>query len=303
MEAAFFAEWPWLPNASSASSVVLPKLRTLTLQHTPFKWSSPMLRGLHTLNLRGLPTSHLPLDRILTILSNNPQLKSVSLHFQGVLPPILPLNNLTLPHVTEFSIGGHFILVQLLDSLMLPSLDSLTLDIEARDAIEDIVSGLLTRSKRPPIHHLSIAYGVAANTSTFYYGPGGIVISWTTLLVELPHLKTLTVGGTSLEPLLTALGLPEDDPHQTQNLVWMCPSLELLGLRSCHAHNEGVTKLVQMVDARNPEAGTAQPFGGVSPTKLARLELHDCTNLGEDVMRWLNARIADVMVLDPTSDR
>ncbi|KAF9479470.1 hypothetical protein BDN70DRAFT_878746 [Pholiota conissans] len=303
IEAAFFAEWPWLPNANSSSSVVLPKLRTLTLQHTPFKWSSPMLRGLHTLNLRGLPTSHLPLDRLLHILSNNPELQSVSLHFQGVLPAILPLTNLTLPHVTSLALGGHYLLTQLLESLVLPVLDSLTLDIEARDAIEDIISSLLTRSNRPPIQHLSIAYGVAANAATFYYGPGGLVISWTALLAELPHLKTLTIGGTSLEPLLTALGSPEDDPNQHQNLAWACPTLEVLGLRSCHAHTEGVTKLVQMIEARNPHNnGTAQSVNGVTPLRLARLELYECTNLGEDVMKWLHSRIGDVVCVDPAAD-
>ncbi|KAF8960153.1 hypothetical protein BDZ97DRAFT_1905997 [Flammula alnicola] len=303
VEAAFFAEWPWLPNANSSSSVVLPKLRMLTLQHTPFKWSSPMLRGLQTLNLRGLPTSHLPLDRILHILSNNPDLTSVSLHFQGVLPAILPLTGLTLPHVTTLTLGGHYLLTQLLESLTLPNLDSLTLDIEARDAIEDIISSLLTRSSRPPIQQLSIAYSVAANAATFYYGPGGLVISWTALLAELPHLKTLTIGGTSLEPLLTALGSPEDDPNQNQNLAWACPVLEVLGLRSCHAHNEGVTKLVQMVEARNPENGTAQAVGGVTPIRLALLEFYECTSLGEDVMKWLHSRIAEVICSDPAADR
>ncbi|PPQ78248.1 hypothetical protein CVT25_011707 [Psilocybe cyanescens] len=304
MEAAFFAEWPWLPNAnSSTSSVVLPQLRSLTLQHTPFKWSSPMLRGLHTLNLRGLPTTHLPLDRVLHILSNNPQLKIVSLHFQGILQPILPLNVLALPHVTSLTLGGHFLLTQLLDSLTLPSLESLTLDIEAREAVEDIISSLLARSSRPPLRHLSIAYGVAANAATFYYGPSGLVISWTALLLELLHLKTLTIGGTSLEPLLTALGSPEDDPNQTQNPVWACPALEVLGLRSCHAHNEGVTKLVQMVEARNPDNGTAQVVGGVTPVRVSRLELYECTNLGEDVMRWLNTRIPEVICSEPASDR
>ncbi|KDR72745.1 hypothetical protein GALMADRAFT_73622 [Galerina marginata CBS 339.88] len=303
VEAAFFAEWPWLPNASSSTSVVLPKLRTLTLQHTPFKWSSPMLRGLHTLNLRGLPTSHLPLDRILHILSNNPQLKTVSLHFQGVLPAVLPLNVLTLPHVTSLTLGGHFLLTQLLESLTLPCLDSLTLDIEARDAIEDIISSLLARSSRPPLQYLSIAYGVAANAATFYYGPAGLVITWTALLSELVHLKTLTVGGTALEPLLTALGSPEDDPNQTQNLVWASPALEFLGLRSCHTHNEEVTKLVQMVEARNPENGTAQVVGSVSPVRLKKLELHECTSLGEDVMKWLDTRVAQVICSDPAADR
>ncbi|KAJ3483625.1 hypothetical protein NLJ89_g12047 [Agrocybe chaxingu] len=106
VEAAFFAEWPWLPNASAGSPVVLPNLQTLTLQHTPFKWSSPMLRNLHTLNLRALPTSHLPLDRILHILSNNIALQSVALHFQGVLPAVLPLQPLALPSVTSISLGG-----------------------------------------------------------------------------------------------------------------------------------------------------------------------------------------------------
>lgn len=262
-----------------------------------------MLRGLHTLNLRALPTSHLPLDRILHILSNNPQLKTVALHFQGVLPAILPLKNLTLPHVTSLTLGGHFLLTQLLDSLTLPILDSLILDIEARDAIEDVISSLLTRSNRPPIQQLSIAYGVVANAATFYYGPGGIVITWTTLLSELPHLKTLTIGGTALEPLLIALGLPEDDPNQSQTLVWACPALEVLGLRSCHAHNEGVTKLVQMVEARNPEHGTAPAVGGVTPVKLNRLEFHECTSLGEDVMEWLETRIEEVICSDPATDR
>ncbi|KAF8189413.1 hypothetical protein BJ912DRAFT_850688 [Pholiota molesta] len=303
VEAAFFAEWPWLPNANSSSTVTLPKLRTLTLQHTPFKWSSPMLRGLHTLNLRGLPTSHLPLDRLLHILSNNPELQSVSLHFQGVLPAILPLTTLTLPHVTSLTLGGHYLLTQLLDSLTLPALDSLTLDIEARDAVEEIISNLLTRSNCPPIQSLSIAYGVAANAATFYYGPGGLVISWTALLAELPHLKSLTIGGTSLEPLLTALGSPEDDPNQHQALAWACPVLEVLGLRSCHAHNEGVTKLVQMIEARNPDVGTAQSVSGVTPVRLARLEFYECTNLGEDVMKWLHSRIAEVVCADPAADR
>lgn len=303
VEAAFFAEWPWLPNVTSATSVSLPKLRTVTLQHVPFKWSSPMLHDLHTLNLRGLPTSHLPLDRILSILSNNPQLKTVSLHFQGVLSAVLPLSVLTLPHVTSLTLGGHYLLTQLLDSLTLPSLESLTLDIEARDAIEDIISSLLTRSSRPPLQHLSIAYGVAANAATFYYGPGGIVITWTALLSELVHLKTLSIGGTSLDPLLTALGSPEDDPNQSQNLVWACPALESLGIKSCHANAESVTKLVQMVEARNPDNGNPQAVGGVTPVRLARLELYDCTSLGEDVMRWLGTRIGDVICEDASADR
>jgi hypothetical protein len=302
-EAGFFAEWPWLPNSNNANAITLPKLRTLRLQHTPFKWSSPMLRDLHTLSLRALPTSHLPLDRILFILSNNPNLKNVSLHFQGVLSPILPLSALTLPHVTSLSLGGHYLLTQLLDSLTLPILTDLTVDIEARDAIEDIISSLIARSNRPPIRLLSVAFGVAANAATFYYGPGGIVITWTDLLTELPNLTTLNIGGTSLEPLLTALGPPEDDPNQSPNPTWACPALESLGMKSCHAHGEGMSRLVQMIDARNPDNGQGQAVGGVTPVRLERLELLECVSFGEDVMRWLEAKIPNVICKDPIQDR
>ena len=319
-EAGFFAEWPWLPNSNTANAITLPKLRTLRLQHTPFKWSSPMLRDLHTLNLRALPTSHLPLDRILFILSNNPNLKNVALHFQGVLPAILPLSALTLPQVTSLNLGGHYLLTNLLDSLTLPNLCELTLDIEARDAIEDIISSLIARSNRPPIKLLSVAFGVAANAATFYYGPGGIVITWTDLLTELPYLTTLNIGGTSLEPLLTALGPPDEDPNQSQNNpTWTCPALEALGMRSCHAHGEGMTRLVQMIEARNPEIGGGSGsgsgggggghgglgggVGGVTPVRLERLELLECVSFGEDVMRWLEAKIPNVICKDPLHDR
>lgn len=308
VEAAFFAEWPWLPN-NGASTARLPELKVLTLQHTPFKWCSPMFRDLHVLNLRGLPTCHLPVDRILHILSNNPQLKSVALHFQGVLSAILPLAILTLPHVTNLTLGGSYLLTQLLDSLTLPRLESLTLDIEARDVLEDTISSLLTRSNRPPVNYLSIAYGASANAAAFYYGPSGLVISWTSLLAELPHLRTLKVGGTALEPLLTALGPPEDDPNQPQTLAWACPRLETLGLRSCHVHGESVARLVQLVEARNPApaqpgmSATAHLVAGVAPVRIASLELHECNNPGEDVITWLRSRIAEVVYSDPAHDR
>ncbi|GLB38982.1 hypothetical protein LshimejAT787_0601440 [Lyophyllum shimeji] len=99
-------------------------------------------------------------------------------------------------------------LSQLVDHLILPALTNLTLDIEAREPIEDTISNLLMRSNKPALQHLSIAYGAASSTSSFYYGPSGVVISWTSLLADLAHLRSLHVGGTPLEPLLAALGGP-----------------------------------------------------------------------------------------------
>ena len=299
-----------------------------------------MLRNLQILNLRALPTSHLPLDRILAIISNNPHLRSLSLHFQGVLPAVLPLSPLSLPHLSSLSLGGHYHLTTLLDNLILPNLSSLTIDIEARDPIEDVISSLLLRSNRPTLEHLAIAYSApfhaAGVAAAFYYGPGGMVITWSQLLAELPELKSLRVGGTTLEPLLNSLAPPDEDAltglnpgappmlhpngvtaggapgssSPSQGWTWACPRLEILGLRSCHTHAEGVNKLVQMVDARNPANQNSGNSGGngsigaaVTPVRVRRLELHDCPNFGEDVMKWLEVRIAEVVCSEPVAER
>jgi len=277
---------------------VLPKLRSLTLQYSPFKWSSPIFKThLKSLTLRALPANHLTLDRVLHILSNNPGLETLTLHFAAVLPAILPASSITLPELKELTFGGHFLMSQLMDSLILPSVESLTLDIEARDPIEDTISNLLTRSSHPPLMHLAVAYS-NNSSSSFYYGSGGVVISWT-FLAELNSLESLRVGGTPFEPLLTALGAPDED--QT---TWWCPNLTSVGMKNCHAHSEGVGKLVQMVEARNPEPSVATvTANGVTPTKLKQLELHDCANLGQDVIEWLKARIDDVVCTEPPYDR
>jgi hypothetical protein len=277
---------------------MLPKLRSLTLQYSPFKWSSPVFKtNLRSLTLRALPTNHLTLDRVLLILSNNPGLETLALHFSALVPAILPSSPITLAELKELTLGGHFLMSQLSESLVLPSIDSLRLDIEARDPIEDTISNLLNRSSNPPLSHLAVAYG-GNSSSSFYYGSGGMVISWT-FLADLNSLESLHVGGTPFEPLLTALGAPDED--QT---TWLCPNLTSVGMKNCHGHNEGVAKLVQMVEARNPEASVAAvTVNGVSPKKLKQLELYDCANLGQDVIQWLKARIEDVVCTEPPYDR
>ncbi|KAJ7579035.1 hypothetical protein C8J56DRAFT_335233 [Mycena floridula] len=334
-ESAPYPDWSWLPSmhATAGSQLpLLPKLDSLTLQFVPFKWTSPMFRnGLRTLHIRTLPTVHIPLDRILHILKCNQEtLQYVSIHFSNVNPVILPLSPLSLPELKEFSLGGHHTLSQLLESLVLPSLEELNLDIDARDSLEEVILQLVARSNASStLKHLSVAYGFGCGRSAskrnkfvpnankgnqlhspfspMYYGPG-IVLGWSTVLPELHRLESLRVGGTPMESILMTLAPPDDDggpnmtPGFTQN--WICPNLRELGIKNCHAHSEAAAKLVQLIEARNP-VGTTPPvvINGVSPKKLQQLELYECSNLGQDVVQWLQGKLDEVIITEPPYDR
>jgi hypothetical protein len=309
-------DWSWLPSAHLNTAVAIPHLKAVTLQYTSFKYTSPMLRNnLTHLTLRALPTRHLALDRILSIISNNPNLETLSLHFCGVSPAILPLSQITLPELKSLTIGGHYTMAQIVECLTVPILARLTLDLDVREPIEDVITNLLTRSKKPQLEHLSIAYG--SSSGLFLYGTVGLSISWA-ILSDLCSLKSLHVGGTSLDPLLIALGLPDDDPSPSvpppgafnannhNQSDWLCPQLTELCIRACPSHgSEGVSKLVQMIDARNPAPGVASVPGnnGIKPVRLKSFELHDSASLGADVVAWLKARIDQVNCSDPYTDR
>lgn len=292
---AFYGDWKWLPSMPANALCNISKLRTLTLQHVPFKWSSPMLRNLRTLSIRTLPTLHLPLDRIMFMIAASPQMETLTLHFGSPTPPVLPLTLTTLSELKSLTLSGHYLLSTLVEALCLPALDSLVLDIEAREPIEDVVSTLLTRSGNPPLMRLSLAY---ASTSAFYYGGGTGVTSWH-FLQELDHLRTLQIGSAPFEPLLSVLA-GQDEDGQGQPDHWVCPNLTALALRGCHSHGDGVQKLVQMVEARNPDAGSLSTFAHVGPARLKHLELYDCAALGPDVLKWLKERIDDVVCTEPT---
>ena len=125
-----------------------------------------------------------------------------------------------------------------------------------------------------------------------------MVTSWQ-FLADMEDLQTLQVGGTALEPLVNMLGAPEEDTADP----WFCPKLDSLALRGCRAHGDGAAKLVQMIEARNPDGGNAAAGvvagggGGGVPVKLRHLELIDC-GLESDVVSWLDGRIEDVMCVE-----
>lgn len=296
-ETIYATEWAWLPCSPSTTSLALTQLESLMLHHVPFKWSSPIFKtDLHSLNLRSLPSNHLPLDRILAIISSNPNLESLTLHFAVVVPAILPLHATTLTKLRELTLGGHYHMATLTDALVLPALDVLSLDIEAREPIEDVITNLMQRSNNPPVTQLSVSYG-NTNSSTLYYGPGGIVIAWN-FLGEMPHVESLSVGGTPLEPFLVALGTPEEEQAH-----WVCPNLRRVTMKSCHTHPDGIAKLVQLIEARNPETGGAAMVQGVTPTKLRYVELYDCVSVGQDVLEWLGRRVDEVVCVEPSYGR
>lgn len=278
-------------------------MQSLTLQYVPFKWSAPILQNLQSLSLRTIPTSRIALDRVLYIIAASPGLVNLSIHVASVDPPVLPLCLATLPELKRLNISGHYVLTALVESLSLPALESLTYDIEARDPIEETLISLVSRSDNPPLTSLSIAYGGAnVTTQGIYYGTGALVTSWN-FLGDLNQLKTLEIGGTPFDPLVTALASPDEEGQQDR---WLCPNLTSLGMRTCHTHLDGVAKLVQMVESRNPDTNsgaTATQAGGVAPSKIKHLEVHDCGVLGVDVIAWLKNRVDDVICTEPMYER
>ncbi|KAI0719231.1 hypothetical protein C8Q72DRAFT_864085 [Fomitopsis betulina] len=302
-EPAFYGDWKWLPSAPSNMVIDIGNLRSLTLNNVPFKWSSPMLRNLRSLSIRTLPTMHPALDRVMFMVTSNPQLEVLSLQFSSPNPPVLPLTPTVLRDLKSLTLGGHYLLSSLADAFVLPSLDVLILDIDAREPIEDTVSALLARSNNPPLTRLSLSYTLCSGSSSFYYGGGAGVATWH-FLSELDHLRTLQIGGAPFEPLLTALGAPDDEapgPGAVHvQADHCCPNLTMLALRGCHAHTDGVHKLVQMVEARNPDMLGGAMGIGLGPARLHHLELHDCATLGPDVLKWLKSRIEQVVCTEPS---
>ncbi|KAJ6476913.1 hypothetical protein C8R45DRAFT_1008237 [Mycena sanguinolenta] len=60
-----------------------------------------------------------------------------------------------------------------------------------------------------------------------------------------------------------------------------------------HGGQEGVGRLVRVVDVRNPEGGVPGTWqgGAGSPARITQLSLEDCVPLDRDVVRWLEGRI------------
>lgn len=301
-----YHDWNWLPTASNPSQLA-PNLESLTLQHVPFTWSAPIFQNnLRKLVLRSISSTLPPLNQIFYILKETAEtLESVSLHFHTVLNPVIPLQQVTLPRLKSLSIGGHYLLSTLVDNLVLPAVEQLNLDIEARDSIEDTLHSLTanTPGLATGLKHLSVAYGYGWSDSldhmhsSFYHGS---VTNWQ-FLTDFIGLESLRIGGCPVEVLLNALSHPDEEVGTGAIGIggvngWVCPQLHTLGLKNCAGHSEAWTKTVQdtwgkLVQAiENRTTGTM--VGGVKPVPIKTLELLDSQGLGVDVLSWLNKRCA-----------
>jgi len=329
------SDWPYLPCATAPYA--LPSLTTLCLRNTPFLPTSPLLLShqLTSLTLRALPTTHIPVDRILQILRCNPKLQVCRVHFGQVGEAVLPLGpggmsfigggtgaggtagatisgsgRVRLEHVKVLGVGGANGMVGAMDGLECPSLRTLEVDIEARDPIEDTITSLLVRSGAPRMEELAVAY-----RDGIYWGSGAVVTTWGWLGevgAGLEELRVLRVGGTTLDGVLGALSGPGDGnggpgPGGGGAHGWLLPKLEKLCLKGCigMAHSDGMGKLVSMVESRNPlvSVGGGDGSGGGPVSRLKELEMHECAVVGADVMQWLEGRISKVLVCEPVFER
>lgn len=270
------------------------------------------------------------------IIDCNHELEFLSLTFQVTQQAVLPLNGTTLPHLKTMLLSGSYLLSTLLEALTTPALETLGLGFEPREPIEEAIASLLTRSGGPPLSRLTLSY---TGASPFYAGlgtPG----AWA-FLAGAPAIRVFSVGQSSFENIVSALARPtsapmamsddEDDDGPVpvppgvavgagngdgdvgviaadiEPGTWLVPSLERLSLRSCHTGSDSaIQKLIKLVEARNPlQIGNGNGNNVIEPhlTRLKTLEVHDCVQLGEDVLKWLRARVPEVKYTEPLYNR
>jgi hypothetical protein len=182
----------------------------------PFKWDSPVLTrtNLRSLTLQSttLSTIHhsqpLPLNRLLLLISSNPLLEHLSL----CLPTqaaVLPLHQVRLERLRVLKLSGSHDIHTLIDQLVLPSLTSLSIEVEPRaghDNLEDSLISLTARSANPPITELHFGSSSSPHSSSFYGGLVGSPVSLpVSFLRHLPLLRSLSLNSIPVENVLSIL--------------------------------------------------------------------------------------------------
>ncbi|KAH7320458.1 hypothetical protein B0J17DRAFT_723878 [Rhizoctonia solani] len=290
--------WCYFPTSTNLK---VPQMRTLDLRNVPFAWNSPMLRGLQKLSLADqshpvASSTRLSMDRLLKVLSNNPDLETLSLELRcgaAVLPP----RDLVLHKLRSLTIaGGDAHTLEFLDHLTLPALEKLSVRLSVPEPIDDTLQALLNRSGNPHIKRFACHPAYADEF------PSRAVAALPTIthlemlemmprdvLVQLtPHPHSDSAGSAAIA------GVPN-----SSNVL--CPVLENVIIRGCPSLAQALPELVQFILHRNPnELGSsgAKSTSGLPPLKS--VVIADCgMPLEDDIREWITARVPHV-VLDPS---
>lgn len=290
--------WCYFPTSTNCK---VPQMRTLDLRNVPFAWNSPMLRGLHNLSLADqshpvASSTRLSMDRLLTVLSNNPDLETLNLELRcgaAVLPP----RDLVLHKLKSLTIaGGDAHTLEFLDHLTLPALENLSVRLSVPEPVDDTLQSLLSRSGHPQIKRFACHPAYADEF------PSRAVAT----LPTITHLEMLEMMPRDVLVQLTPH--PHSDsagpaamPGAPTSSNVLCPVLENVTIRGCPSLAQALPELVQFILHRNPnELGSS---GGKSSSGLPPLKsvvITDCgMPLEDDIREWITARVPHV-VLDPS---
>ncbi|QRV82248.1 F-box-like protein [Ceratobasidium sp. AG-Ba] len=293
--------WCYLPTSTTCT---VPSMKALDLRNVPFTWNSPMLRGLDRLALADqshpvASASRLSVDRLLTVLSKNPDLEELSLELRCA-PAILPPKSLTLRKLKSLTIaGGDAHTLEFLEHLTLPALTTLSVRLSVPEPVDDALQSLLTRSGNPPIKRFAChpAYADEFPSRAVAALPG---ITHLEMLEMMPRDVLVQLTPSSND---SGSPSPHPHPHTIAGLPTpgvLCPQLESVVIKGCPSLAQALPELVQFILHRNPyEIGQEQERkkGGGMP-ELKSLVITDCVPLEEDVRAWICARVPHV-VLDP----
>ena len=294
------------------------------------------LRSSSSVNVGGNANSNMTLDRLLLIITSNPLLENLTLNYPNSQQSVLPLETTRLNHLKVLNISGNYSMQPLIAALVTPSLEELTINT-GRDAPDEAVGPLIARSGNPPITYLSLSYG------GHFFGPylsqAALDPHPWAFLANLDQLKTLKVGHAHLDIILEELAHVNHESNTW--LVPHLEHLALKNSQGRSDCVSKVVELAKARNPPLPDANGVLPqyvtVTGVGangnagpnpmgfpivldeaedatpppapppplnqPVRLKSLEMHHCTPIGEDRLKWLRSCIEHVDVLDPIQPR
>ncbi|KAF8601930.1 hypothetical protein BDV93DRAFT_607868 [Ceratobasidium sp. AG-I] len=300
--------WCYFPTSTTA---VVPAMRSLDLRNVPFTWNSPMLRGLRHLALADqshpvASATRLSVDRLLTVLSANPDLESLNLELR-CSPHVLPPRNVTLSSLKSLTIaGGDAHTLELLEHLTLPALTSLSVRLSVPEPVDDALQALLIRSGRPSIKHFACHPAYADEF------PSRTVSS----LPTITHLEMLEMMPRDVLIQLTPPRAGQDSgspvspvaPHSFAGIPAsgvLCPVLESVVIKGCPSLAQALPELIQFILHRNPTELSEGGATSKSSSGLPALKSVVITNCGipleEDIRSWITARVPHVQLDSPVA--